>query len=67
MRIASPREKKGFASSSIKSRKEKAKEQKQRILSILIIAGTEEERLKLIRIQEKKSKRDEFEREIKKK
>ena len=58
----SRREKKG----STTGRREKAKEQKQCILSTWIIAGTEEERLKLARMQEKNSKRSEFESEIEK-
>lgn len=57
----SKKEKRGFTSSSIKTGREKAKTQKQCILSTRIIADTEEERLKLIRMKEKKSKRDEFE------
>ena len=55
-------EKKG--STSKKKRREKAKEQKQCILSTWIIVGTEEEHLKLIQMQEKNSKRSEFESEI---
>jgi len=44
--------------------REKAKEQKQCILRTWIIAGTEEERLKLVQMQEKYSKRSKFESEI---
>ena len=57
------REKKG---STKQERREKAKEEKQCILSKWIIAGTEEERLKLVQMQEKNSKRSEFELEMKK-
>ena len=49
------RERKGSTSGNKKERRETAKEQKQGILSTWMIAGTEEERLKLVWMQEKNS------------
>ena len=60
------REKQGSTTSNKKERREKTEEQKQRILSTWIMAGLEEERLELVRMQEMNSKRSEFESEIEK-
>ena len=59
-------EKRGSTTDSKKERREKAKAQKQSILSRWIITGTEEERMKLVQMQEKNFKRTEFESEIEK-
>jgi len=65
----SKEEKKVSASDTLISKRKKkasAKKKKQCILSTWVIAGTGEERLKLIRMQEKNSKRSEFESKIEK-
>ena len=64
MRIHYQREKKRYTTGSKNERREKAKEQKQRILSTWVLVGTEEECLKLVQIQEKNSKRSELQLEI---